>query len=350
MGILSDLFSPSKNAIFVRTDKPRYFAGERVTGTISLSITEPLQVDGIYLKVKGFQQVHFTKQVARSVYDANAPGKHRTVYDTVVCQEKQVFLRRMFCIYSVKSTLMPANFIFPFEFVLDHGLPGTFSFNTDSRTLFARSVYKVKAEVVVPGMFKFNLKHNQEIIVNEPFQQKIRRTEAFKEENVTFCCCISQGHVSMAASIDKNAYAPGEQCLLTLTVDSQDCKVDIDRITFSLTQSLILRAGNSTHSDTFTLIRNTAPRVRAGTSTTRTIPLTLPTNCYASCSSSLISSQYSLRVQLEVPWCSDVILSVPVQIYAPVSEDYVSTVKYPETWAAQTMPIVHLSMNSGQRY
>lgn len=350
MGIFGDLFSSSRSAIFVHTDKPQYFAGERVTGTVTLSVSEPLHVDGIYVKVKGYQFVRFRKSIPRTVYDPNAPNNERTVYEDVTFQEKDVFFKRMFCIYSVKSTLMPANFVFPFDFVLDHGLPGAFIFNNASSATYGRVLYKVKAEVVVPGMFKFNLKHNQEVIINEPLRQQISRSDSFKEENVTFCCCISKGHVSMAASIDKNAYSPGEQCKLQLMVDGKECQVDIDQISFALHQSVTMRAGGEKFYETRKLIQSNTPRVPAGGSTTRTIPLNLPYDCTPSCRSSLITCEYTLRVRLSVPWCSDVDLVVPVHIYAPPSANYVAQVVYPESWSYQTMPAVHLNMSSGVQY
>lgn len=350
MGFFTSIFQQQVNTIFIHTDKQQYYSGERVTGTVTLSVREAMHVDGIYLKVKGYQYTRFDKSVPREVYDPNAPNKRRTVYEHQSFSERDVFFRRRFCLYAVKSTLTPANFVFPFDFVLDTGLPGAFSFGSESGRTCARVIYKVKAEVAVPGIFQANLKHSQPLLIHEPLRQQLSRTDSFKEESIFFCCCISKGHVSMAASIDKNAYAPGETCNLKLQVDARECQVDIDNISFRLVRSLRFRAQGREWSDGDTLMRNTTPSVKAGGMTERSIPLRLPLECAPSCRSALISCEYTLQVVLVVPWCPDVYLTVPVQIYTPQLASYETKLVYPEGWAFTTMPTAHLQLSNGATY
>lgn len=48
--------SSSKSVIYVHTAKSRYFTGDVIEGTVSFSVYEPLHVDGIVLKFKGFEE------------------------------------------------------------------------------------------------------------------------------------------------------------------------------------------------------------------------------------------------------------------------------------------------------
>ena len=335
-------FFGSRNLIVIHTDKPSYYAGDRVTGTVSLSVVEPLHLDAVFLRVNGYEMTDVPYQKAYQEYDLNTKQMVTRFREERTSQTNK-FYSRNFCLYSSKSTLGFGNFVFPFEFVLDGSLPGTF-YLKDGKAK-GEVVYKVAAEVVVPGFFTSNLRHEQEIVIKEPLKQALGGTETFKETDVTFLCCINKGRVAMSANVDKNAAAPGEAINLHIVVDNSRSQVDLKEVRFHLCRSIKFKANGQKWTDYSTIMTSTSPQVLQGTNADRWIAVRIPNSTMPSTDSSLITCEYSLTVELSVPWSPNVRINLPLQVYAPTPVGYVSVVQYPANWTATTMDTAQLSQS-----
>jgi hypothetical protein len=335
---LFDLFG-TKNIIVIHTDKPSYYPGERVSGTVSLSVIEPIHVDAVFLKVRGFEDTEFYYQ--RSYQVRNSNNTYSTRYENVRASDSDIFYNRNYCLYSCNSILTAGNFIFPFDFTLDHHLPGSFYFQEGSST--GEVSYKVIVEVSTPGIFSLNLRHDQSFVVRELLKQPLSATETYKESDVTFLCCINKGRVTMSANIDKNAAAPGENINLHILVNNSSSQVNLKRVDFYVTRRVTLRAGGRSSDDSRNIITSTSPPVPMGTIADRNIAVTLPYGALSSTRSSLITCEYFLTVELSVPWSPNVRFTLPFQVYAPAPTDYVTVISYPPGWNPITMSAVHLT-------
>jgi hypothetical protein len=352
MTFLGQLFGQS-NIIYIHTEKQQYYAGEVVSGQVTLSVVQPLHVDGIYLKISGSEMTEFDAARSRTVRDSHDPQKTRVETYTVRVDDCHTFFRRRYCIYSTKSTLSGGNFVFPFQFQLDPKLPGTFEICNKrqySRHLQASVGYQVKAEVAVPGLLKPNLYHSQEILINEPLRSMLMSSDTLKEAKVTFLCCIPKGTVTMSANIDRNAYSPGETVQLHLIVDNSESQVDLEAFTLKLRKDLSVRAGSDTYSAGGTVIKSSSPGVKAGERADRYIQLSLPHEAEPSTRSKLIDCEYELNVVLKVPWSPDVITKQAVQIVAAQRQDYVAHLQYPPNWEPSVMPMCNLQHMSYVTY
>lgn len=345
MTFLSSLFG-QRNVIYVHTDKQQYYGGEQVSGQVILSVVEPIHVDSIYIKLSGREETEFDVQRSRQRKDPRDPNRTITDYYTERVNDARTFFRRRYCIHSQKCTLMPGNYVFPFQFQLEAKLPGTFEIYNrgrySSRHLSASASYSVETEVVVPGMLKPNLHHSQDILINEPLRTALMSSDTHKETKVTFLCCIPKGTVSMAANIDKNAYGPGETVQLHLIVDNSQSQVDLQAFSLKLVRSLYVRAGSDTYSDCGTVVKASSAGVKAGDRVERYIQLTLPHDAEPSTTSKLIDCSYQLSVELKVPWSPDVVCRQQVQIFAPQRQTYVSQLQYPSSWSPSVYPMADL--------
>lgn len=346
----------SRNLIHVHTEKQQYYSGEVVQGTISLSIVEATHIDAVYVKIKGFQESAFeeTESVSSTRVDSNGEKRNESKLVTVLRQQKSVFFRRKYCIHAYKATLHNGNFLFPFQFQLEHGLPGTFTISSQSSGFnsFPKGIvrYSVKAEVAVPGMFKPNIKSTQDILICEPLDRALMSSDTYKEAKVTFLCCIPKGHVSVAANIDKNAYAPGEVVNVRLIVDNTQSHVALDGLSLKLQQSLKLSAQNHTYQRDETVARGRSQAVPVGERTDRIIQLVIPQQTEPSTRASLVRCDYTLKIDMIVPWSPNVTLKQPVQIYAPVQQTYVMAPAMPPDWNPTLMPAVNLAEAVYQSY
>ncbi|PJF17204.1 hypothetical protein PSACC_03008 [Paramicrosporidium saccamoebae] len=348
MTFLGRLFGQS-NIIHIHTDKQQYYAGDLVTGQVTLSVVQPLHVDGVYLKINGNELTEFDVTRSRTVKDPHDPQKNIVETYTERVNGHHTFFRRRYCIYATKSTLSSGNFVFPFQFQLDQKLPGTFEIYNKrqySRSLQASLRYHVEAEVAVPGMLKPNLYHSQDILINEPLRNMLMSSDTLKEAKVTFLCCIPKGTVTMSANIDKNAYSPGETVQLHLIVDNSESQVDLEAFTLKLRKDLSVHAGSDTFYGNGTVIKASSPGVRAGDRADRYIQLSLPHDTEPSTRSKLIECEYELNVVLKVPWSPDVVTKQAVQIVAAQRQDYVSKLQYPSGWEPSVMPMSDLQSMS----
>lgn len=365
MSFFGKLFGQT-DIIYIHTDKQQYYGGEIVSGQVILSVTKPLHVDGIYLKLCGKEFTEFDVERSKEVNDGN--GGTKTIYYTQTLSQENTFFRRKYCIFSTKSTLQGGNFVFPFQFQLQTNLPGTFDITNQKR--FAKDLkasinYQVGVEVAVPGMLQPNLRHSQDILICEPLRGLIMCSDTLKEAKVTFLCCIPKGTVTLSANIDKNAYGPGETAQLHLIVDNSLSQVDLEAFSLKLVRKLEVRAkvdnyagqswgagsqsvsvkswgGEETYTDQVTVVKVSSPGVKAGERAERYIQLTLPHDTEPSTKSMLIDCSYELSVVLKVPWSPDVVTKQAVQIFAPPRQTYIAHLQYPTDWAPSVMPMCDL--------
>lgn len=342
MSFFGRLFGQT-NIIYIHTDKQQYYAGEVVTGRIMLSVVNPLHVDGIYLKLEGHEHVEFDAARTRTIQEAN--GQQRTEHYTVRVSDTQRFFRRRYCIYQQKCTLAGGNFVFPFTFPLDSRLPGTFEISKGrafSQYFGGDISYRVEAEVAIPGMLKPNLYHCQDILICEPLRTQMMTTNSYKESKVTFLCCIPKGQVAMSATIDRNAYGPGDVVQLHLTVDNSASTVNLEALSLKLVRTIKGYAGMDSYRDCETVAKTRTPGLKAGDRADRQIQMVLPHDAEPSTDGRLVKCAYELSVVLKVPWSPDVVITQPVQIYAPQRTTYVANLQYPANWNPNVFPTADL--------
>lgn len=353
MGVFSRLFGRS-DFIYIHTDKPQYFSGEVVTGQVILSVVDQLRMNGVYIMLSGREESELTvMRTSTTVKPGLSPSQPSTRSETtrpVTFRDSHVFFRQKYCLFSQASVLMGGNYVFPFRFHLSHSLPGTFTMMSTRSDRKGEVRYELAAEVAVPGLLNPNLRHSQQVLVRESLRTFLAASDAYQESKVTFLCCLPRGVVSMSASLDRNAYCPGETVCLRLLIDNSLSQVDLEAASLKLTVRLSLRAQGERASEAHNLCRAKAPGVKAGERAERHVQLTLPSNVEPSTTGQLITCEYTIDAVLKVPWSPDVVCKQSVQIVAPIQESYVPTLVYPEGWQPSIYPVADLDTLKGVEY
>lgn len=163
-------------------------------------------------------------------------------------------------------------------------------------------------------------------------------------------CCIPKGTVSVAASIDKNAYAPGEQVMVKLIVDNSQSQVDLEDFSFHLEQKVFLQADGEDYCEFNVIVESKCGGIRRGERAERQLAIQLPLDIETSTYGDLVHCSYRLIVELSVPWSPNVRVSTPIQIFAVPLASYSAVLTLPEGWAPQVMPTVNLSAMQYQTY
>lgn len=199
-------------------------------------------------------------------------------------------------------------------------------FHEDARGHSAHVFYKLKAEVHVPGLFKSNIKHTQRLVVHEGLFSEVRPIAREAQSRVTQCCCIDKGTAQLRATFDKNAYVPGETARVVCEVDNQS-SLRLRHIRSKLKRRLTLHDNSGRrHQMVDTLAQGTYEGVDPFTACTgdeaRFVPLLLANNTrepvQPQTHGRLVTCDYWVEVELDVPMGSDINVVLETTIYAPI--------------------------------
>lgn len=227
----------------------------------------------------------------------------------------------------MKATLNPGMYVYPFKFELDENLPGSFIFKKGNAS--GKIIYKLKAEVARPGMFQSNVKNTAIVPIITKMPGLIQKMQATKEANVTRMCCIDMGDIRCSAILDKNAYSPGDVAHLVISIDNTSSDVSLKHVSFKLTNHVQIRSGSYAVTQAETACKNQAPGIPKGDTAHIDITVDLPRHLTATTSGSLISSLYLFDVVMSVPCSTDIVMSLPVTIFAEVPAGFIENVQYP---------------------
>ena len=104
--------------IYMQLDRPFYYAGEEIQGTVYLYVLNIFPIDKLMLRIKGLEKTSWetekteTKDNLTQTIQVQHKGKN-TVLDAT-------------CPLFAFTTLGPGQYSFPFKYRLDSNLPGTF--------------------------------------------------------------------------------------------------------------------------------------------------------------------------------------------------------------------------------
>jgi len=307
-----------KNEIFVHTDKGAYIGGETIYGTVYLCIVHPIGAKSVYLEVKGHEKTDWEDKKTEWYDDVDGTRKTREVI------VRRTGCREFFC-NRVPLIAYPGGFPLghsasPFRYRLPAELPGIFR---EEGAQFGckwkgKIEYKVKAVVDLPGT-KHDLMCKQHLYVYERLDTAIQPKHHQKTQEVRMCCCIAKGPVHVEAWMDKNAYMAGETAQIHVKVKN-DSSVRVNHFNTHLIREVILRDdSNYTHQ-----IRDTVATMKYDgcdpfSSKESAVPLPLVSmgkNIPPSTRSKMVSCEYKVLIEMDIPWCPDVEIYSPVKIYA----------------------------------
>lgn len=309
------------NRVFIKTEKPAYVQGETVNGFICLSLVSEIDAKSIVLKCTGYQKVKWTEKRVRYVPDGQGGSRAETTIE--VFDAKSDFFRAKVKVFETKTRIPAGNWSYPFSYKLPDSLPGVFnehgggSSYSGVENYEAKILYKVKAMVDVAGHFSPDLKAREHLVVNEKLDKALKPVEMTEKRNVMFCCCVNKGTCELKAYFDANAYAPGQQANIYVECDN-DSTVDIDNIVVILYRTIEFRDGKGHFMRHQSKLQEYKFKgVKAKSKEKQNTPIQLNTSLTPSTQSSLIKCSYQLNVEADIPWCPDVEIHLPLQIYAP---------------------------------
>jgi hypothetical protein len=140
--------------IYIQSDKPFYYSGDQVNGTIYLDLFRNFPGSKINLKIKGKEETHWEEDRVHQERDSNGNLHSRT--EIIHHHGKNDFYRHKIPIYiSHAHEITAGQYAFPFSFSLGAFLPGSF-FDQETRL---KAIIKVSyfIKLFLPQICHFNL-------------------------------------------------------------------------------------------------------------------------------------------------------------------------------------------------
>jgi len=139
--------------------------------------------------------------------------------------------------------------------------------------------------------------------------------------------------------MDKNAYVGGETAQVHVKVEN-DSAVDVTHFTSKLIREITLVAHGHTRTIRDIVCQAKYPGTPTMTKKESDIPLSLVGKkghfIQASTNSRLVKCNYSMMIEMDIPWAPDLEIYSPVIIYAPQSPSWAQW--RPPVWISQAQP------------
>ncbi|GBG23785.1 Arrestin domain-containing protein 3 [Hondaea fermentalgiana] len=223
----------------VALDKPFYTPGDDVQGTVYLELKEAVDVDKIYVKVKGKEKVEWREEWEEPIFEEVEGVRQVTGHreESAEYDEKESFFKKKIKLVPSEDFEMGAGkYAFPFSFTLPtKGKKGgalAGSWDVEDGTAFgwrgtrgrthnmkAKVEYSLKAVVDLDD--SKDLEKKVDFCVYPGLPKAVPMPSDAREASVMFCCCINRGSLKMEATLDKNVYSPGDEAEAVLKVENE---------------------------------------------------------------------------------------------------------------------------------
>ena len=249
--------------LYVQTDKPSYFAGEEITGTLFLNLQETYPADKIKIKIKGKERtlLIWFEDMGPGPHHHHPPPDRRPPWDRPHGPPR----RRMEhieredapCIYHVHTVfdakaggpMPPGQYSFPFSFKLPLNIPGTF--HHVEQNLSASIRYTIEGFIETVGNLAPRIKYKSRFTVRQPPMVSGDSVGGKSTTKVVCCgCCLPYGTVDIRANFEKNVYQPNETARAQIEVDNSHSSVDLKDIRLELRQTITIKARYRTETRT----------------------------------------------------------------------------------------------------
>jgi len=251
----SDHSKHVNGSIYVNFDKPFYYPGDIVTGTIFLNILNPLETRGLELTLKiqekiKFKDTEYRTEIRREINPRTGIEESRNVQVPIEVErkDKSTLFQNSCVIATMMNNLFGfGQYAYPFSFTLPNFLPGSFEYY--SNDISANIRYLVKARALRWNEHEQELETKSILVVRHSQQGFSYPSQVTNEAKLTTMCFFNKGTSRLTVSFPKNTYSMDEQLSVLCALDNRNSKLHCKNLKFQLIQTLILKShkhGNHT--------------------------------------------------------------------------------------------------------
>lgn len=153
--------------IFIKTDRPYYYPGNKVFGKIYIRAEVPMEPSHMEIYVKGKEKCSFVEEETHTRRDADGTEHRETTRHTRYYSKKILHFKGT-C-FTFQGPLNPGDYTVPFEFTLPSTIPASIIFDGSNRSR-DEPWCKVKytAQAILVTRDKKVIKYKQWLVIHEP--------------------------------------------------------------------------------------------------------------------------------------------------------------------------------------
>lgn len=330
-------------SIGIKTDKPSYFQGEYLTGTIFLNILKEFNGNEVIFKLKGKEDAYWSEGVGTKKYLYSA---------------KRVIISHQFPLFLFTQKKIPyGQFAFPFSVYLHPNLPASF---VNEFGITSSIKYKIKGELKSSNKNSKSMKNSVELKLKQA-KNDLYAPPITKLSVTVDSCCFSRGLTEIETKVNKTAYLEGEIATLQCSIDNSKCKLKLVGVNLIFQRRLALKSNGGHLNLTSQNIQSRANRLdipkNHGTPVISNFEIPIKSfNENKLLTSTLgvqIRNTYFLIIEpiYESLCCQCCTKNVetPILVYE-ASDAYIQQLQAPNDWSPEIMPIQNFNWNQGESY
>lgn len=185
-----------------------YFAGQTITGTVIIILSEHMNMQGVDLTFRGGANVDW-EQSEKDSETNDWVTYHYSASETYFDHEIPLMRKD-------QESLSAGEHFFPFAYTLPISAPSSFEGVHGSVRYYCKAKinrpWKFDSVCKMPFTVNSLLDLNREVTAREPIT---------REKHKTFCClCCASGPLSFVVRIDRTGYVPGESIAINAEIDN----------------------------------------------------------------------------------------------------------------------------------
>ena len=331
--------------IHVNIDKPSYFQGEYVYGSVFLNLLKDFPGNELFVKMKGKEEARWTE----------GSGKNKSHY-----HGKKIIISHQFPLYKFPTSHIPAGqYNFPFSVFVPANLPASFA----NSGLYAVVSYKIKGEVRINDKNYKHFRSSKELKVkqskNEDFAPIYRQLKV----DVDICCCFGQGYTNIETQVNKTFFYEGELADIQCTVDNSHCELPLTTVEMQVVRRLVVKSDwghqNTSNYRILSQIQRLNLPARSASPSKVMFQMKMSSNnnvkLLSTSQGDIVKNNYFITIypRYESFMCNCCVKSceTPILIYDPKDQDLnPMPVQAPENWSPQMMPVQNFDWKTAQMY
>lgn len=152
--------------LYVKTDRPYYYPGNKILGKIYIRTMVPMNAKQVEIKVKGKEHASYWRTETHT--HRNNDGSTRTETRHVKERFKRKILEFKAPCFTFQGPLNPGDYTIPFEFTLPANIPSSMMYKNPNHRDKPSAKIKYSIRAVVDTHDKKVLKYKQWLIIHEP--------------------------------------------------------------------------------------------------------------------------------------------------------------------------------------
>lgn len=210
--------------IHVKIDKPSYFQGEYVYGSVYLNLVKDFPGNELFIKLKGKEEARWSEGSGNSTRHYHG---------------KKIIISHQFTLHKFAESHIPAGqYSFPFSVFLPATLPASF-YNSD---IFAMVSYKIKGEINITDKNYKHFRSSKELIIKQSKNEDFAPICKQMQVDVDICCCFKQGFTDIETKVNKTFFFEGEMAEIQCIVNNSQCDLPLYSVEMQLIRRLSLKS------------------------------------------------------------------------------------------------------------